>query len=114
MDRYLAIAHRVIPAAGSEWPLSEMGRIIAVHHAADVIRAEMEQIIGDLKRERDEADRAAGEAQRQCARAEATVRAYNNWTHEAREAAGAGYWTSFDEVWKEALSALIKSRSEAK
>ncbi len=41
MDRATEIAHRVLPAAGSEWPLSEIGRGIAVQHAANVIRNEL-------------------------------------------------------------------------
>lgn len=41
MDRATEIAHRVLPAAGAEWPLSEMGRAIAVEHAAAIIRNEL-------------------------------------------------------------------------
>jgi hypothetical protein len=40
-DRADEIAHKVIPAAGSEWPLSKHGRAIAVGHAANLIRAEL-------------------------------------------------------------------------
>lgn len=64
MERFMAIAHRVIPAAGSEWPLTEFGRVFATDYAADVIRAEFEALLAEIKVERDEADRAAGAAQR--------------------------------------------------
>jgi len=50
MDRYLAIAHRVIPAAGSEWPLTEFGRVIATEHAANVIRAEFEIMLAEIEK----------------------------------------------------------------
>lgn len=36
------IAHRVLPDAGSEWPLTEHGRIIALGHAAAIIQAELQ------------------------------------------------------------------------
>jgi hypothetical protein len=42
MDRATEIAHRVLPAAGSEWPMSAHGRAIALEHAANIIRAELD------------------------------------------------------------------------
>ena len=44
MDRATEIAHRIIPDAGSEWPLSEHGRAVVLSRAADIIRAEIEQL----------------------------------------------------------------------
>lgn len=41
MDHATEIAHRIIPASGTEWPLSEMGRAIALEHGANIIRAEL-------------------------------------------------------------------------
>lgn len=106
MDRFLAIAHRVIPSAGSEWPLSEFGRIIATEHAANVIRAEFEIMLAEIRAERDEADRAAGEALRKLDRAEETARARTAWLDQAKRDAGAHPNTSFDFVWAAALAAL--------
>jgi len=106
MDRYLAIAHRVIPAAGSEWPLTEFGRVIATEHAANVIRAEFEIMLAEIRAERDEADRAAGEALRKLDRAEELDRARSAWFDKAKRDAGAHHNTSFDFVWAAALAAL--------
>lgn len=42
MDRATEIAHRIIPAAGSEWPLSEHGRAVLMSRAAAILRAEFD------------------------------------------------------------------------
>jgi len=106
MDRYLAIAHRIMPSAGADWPLSEFGRIFAVNHAAEVIRAELEIMLGEIRAELDEADRAAGEALRKLDRAEELDRARSAWFDKAKRDAGAHHNTSFDFVWAAALAAL--------
>lgn len=113
MDRYLAIAHRVMPAAGSEWPLCEFGRVIATEHAANVIRAEFDVLLAAIRAERDEADRSAGEALRKLNRAEHELRCRRSWINEAKRDAGAHPNTSFDDVWAEALAALKAQRETA-
>lgn len=40
-DRATEIAKRIIPAAGSEWPLSQMGYAVVIGHAANIIKAEI-------------------------------------------------------------------------
>ena len=41
MNRYQQIAHRILPSAGSEWPLSEAGRANSIDHAATIIENEL-------------------------------------------------------------------------
>lgn len=41
IDHATAIAKRIIPAAGSEWPLSDHGYAVVVSRAADIIRWEI-------------------------------------------------------------------------
>lgn len=39
MDKATELAHRIIPLADSEWPMTPEGRAIAVEHAATIIRS---------------------------------------------------------------------------
>lgn len=44
MTKALELANRVIPQAGSEWPLSDMGRAIAVGHANNILAEHLARI----------------------------------------------------------------------
>ena len=39
MDKATELAHRIVPLADSEWPMTPEGRAIAVEHAATIIRS---------------------------------------------------------------------------
>lgn len=57
-----------------------------------------------------DADRRAGEALRRLESSEHENRMHRIWTDEAKRAAGFHTNTSFDDVWAEALAALIEKR----
>lgn len=40
MTTHAELAKRIVPSAGSEYPLSEIGHAIAVGHAVDALRAD--------------------------------------------------------------------------
>lgn len=65
-----------------------------------------------LERERDEADRAAGEARRKLDALEDAERRRRNWIYKATLDAGFPCNASFDEVWAAALKALRQVRDE--
>lgn len=44
-DLATQIAHRAIPAAGSEWPLTSHGRAIALAHAASIIQDALDAVV---------------------------------------------------------------------
>lgn len=77
-------------------------------------QADIATLLGEidrLTRERDEADRAAGAAARRIADLEDTAIKRSNWLREAKAAAGYTDNTSFDDVWAEALAALLEKRA---
>jgi hypothetical protein len=63
-------------------------------------------------KERDDADRRAGAAERRLEYVSDTVRCHERWSREAKEAAGYHHNVSFDVVWAEALASLIEKRGK--
>lgn len=57
-----------------------------------------------LKKERDEADRRAGAAERELQRYKDAQQANDQWLDKAKEQWGVHRHTSFDLVWEEALA----------
>lgn len=53
MNLFKEIAHRVVPSAGSEYPLNPIGRGIAVDHASQVIKHEFQAMLEDMIRAAD-------------------------------------------------------------
>ena len=66
--------------------------------------------IAELERERDEADRAAGEALRKLQAAEENIRKTAAWLAEAKRIAGYPDETSFDVVWECCLAAYKETQ----
>lgn len=62
------------------------------------------QRIRDLEKERDDADRRAGAAERKCEDFADTVARRNEWLSKAKREWGVDDRVSFDVVWKEALA----------
>lgn len=66
-----------------------------------------------LTHERDEADRRAGAAEREKVYFVNSYKRQQEWLDEAKQAAGYHVNVSFDDVWAEALAALLARRAEA-
>lgn len=60
--------------------------------------------------ERDDADRRAGAAERRAAHLAENLAAKQEWERRAKKQAGYPDQVSFDEVWKDALAALLEKR----
>jgi DNA-binding protein H-NS len=70
----------------------------------------LENAVRTVTRERDEADRRAGAAERQLANASADLQRLTDWRDKQKEAAGYHRNISFDVVWQEALTAMLTTR----
>ncbi|WP_404711545.1 hypothetical protein [Sphingomonas sp. MMS24-J13] len=68
--------------------------------------------IGALIRERDDADRRAGAAERRSEQLAESASARELWLRQAKQDAGFSDNTSFDAVWRIALEALREKRSQ--
>ena len=89
----------------------------AYHNGFDAAKAASDEAleilrerVASLEKERDEADRRAGAAERRMADYVDYRIKSTQWTDEAKRAAGYHVNVSFDEVWAEALAALIEKR----
>lgn len=65
----------------------------------------------EARKERDEADRRAGAAERELADANDSIGKRKRWLRDAKRDAGYHDNTSFDVVWVDALAALKASKS---
>lgn len=88
-----------LPADGEWVRIEDLRVLIAQMEMAQ--RAELSKI----EKERDEADRRAGAAERKLANLEEQERRRDHWLNEAKVAAGHSTNTSFDQVWAEVLAA---------
>ena len=71
-----------------------------------------ENVLNNLQKQLDYADKIAGEAQRKINIYEKSSITQNDWLRKAKTDAGYSENTSFDVVWQDALAALNKIREQ--